>query len=1006
MMRHGLLFTASVFTMAAATSAHAQVAQQPQNEPTRETVAPQAADTMAPPTVETADPQTVGSTDIVVTAQRRSQSLQKVPIAVTAFSSEALEKQQIRSASDLQLTLPNVSFTKTNFADSSFTIRGIGDLCVGDSCEAATAIHVNGSPLFATRIFETEYFDLERIEVLRGPQGTLFGRSATSGVVNVITAKPDLHAFGASADVEYGNYNSVRTRAMVNLPISSTLGVRVAGYYLNRDGYTYNAVQDSRIDGRDEYSIRGSLRWEPSSSTTVDLMGSYFREKDDRLRIQKQMCQRDPTGVLGCLNGRLDYSKTNFNATSSGTLLSQQFVSLALGPQLGSALSLGSVYGPDSFAGYTEPADPRVVNTYVTPTYFTDELQIQGRIDHDFGPITAQFTGLYQRTNYDASQDYSPGIASRSQIQPALNALAALGAGAIPGLPASYFSSFVNAIIPDGPNGKICTSLPDPTSSGIFSGKSICGQTPLALDRSNRKTDSWSAEAIFTSKFDGRFNFLLGGIYSREIFHVSDYDVSSFGSGYLSGLYGSFTSLDAGVAPSFLATPFFYSSTDRYRLNSYGIFGESYFDISDRLKLTVGLRYNNDNKSVVNRTSFANFLAPYTTQGSPFTSPFAGSYDADPVLAGNQPFVVRDGQFDAFTGRAVLDYQFTPHNLLYASYSRGYKSGGFNPAVQSAGITVPDAFGPEHIDAFEIGSKNTFANGALTLNLTGFFYRYKGLQLARIVAQTAINDNIDAQIYGLEAEAIVRPAPNTRINIGASYLHTEVLDDTKFVNQRDPSGGNPNSVIVKDLSAAYNCAVVANTGGAATAVGFVNAVNNSINASQGLTTANGLRPATAFPSDANLGTQYGAFSLCSTLADAAAGTGGAISVYNSGVPVSIRGNKLPQAPTVKFSIGIEQTIPLHSGWTLVPRLDLTYTGEQYGSIFNGFVNKIPGYEQANAQIQLNGRDDAWYVRAFVQNIFDNNAITGLYLTDQSSGLYTNVFTLDPRRYGIAAGIKF
>ncbi|HEX7719859.1 MAG TPA: TonB-dependent receptor plug domain-containing protein, partial [Woeseiaceae bacterium] len=140
---------------------------------------------------------------IIVTAQRQNQSLQEVPIAVSAFDAAALEAQQIENASDLQLTLPNVSFTKSNFTASSFTIRGIGDLCVGVTCDSATAIHQNGAPLFGTRLFETEYFDLERIEVLRGPQGTLFGRNATAGVVNVVTAKPDLSVFGGAATFEY-----------------------------------------------------------------------------------------------------------------------------------------------------------------------------------------------------------------------------------------------------------------------------------------------------------------------------------------------------------------------------------------------------------------------------------------------------------------------------------------------------------------------------------------------------------------------------------------------------------------------------------------------------------------------------------------------------------------------------------------------------------------------------------------------------------------------------------
>ncbi|MFN3518543.1 MAG: TonB-dependent receptor, partial [Sphingomonas sp.] len=228
--------------------------------------------------------------DIVVTAQRQAQTLQDVPIAVSAFSAETLQAQQIDNASDLQLTLPNVTFSKGNFTGSSFTIRGIGDLCVGISCDAATAVHINGTPLFATRIFETEYFDLERVEVLRGPQGTLFGRSATSGVVNFITAKPRTDKFSASGDAEYGNYDSIRLKGMINVPLGDTAAVRLAGFYLKRDGYTENIYNDTRIDGRDMYAIRGSFRWEPSVDTTLDLMGYYFREKDDRLRIQKQQC--------------------------------------------------------------------------------------------------------------------------------------------------------------------------------------------------------------------------------------------------------------------------------------------------------------------------------------------------------------------------------------------------------------------------------------------------------------------------------------------------------------------------------------------------------------------------------------------------------------------------------------------------------------------------------------------------------------------------------------------
>src|SRR3546814_7401362 len=165
-------------------------------------------------------------------------------------------------------------------------------------------------PLVSTRLFESEFFDLERVEVLRGPQGTLFGRNATSGVINFITAKPDFSGFHAAGEFEYGNYDSKKVKGMINLPIGDTLGVRVAGVYLNRNGYTKNLYDNSRIDGRNLYSLRGTLSWEPTSDTRLDLIAYYFHEKDDRSRIQKQLCHRDPTGILGCLPDRVGDRKS------------------------------------------------------------------------------------------------------------------------------------------------------------------------------------------------------------------------------------------------------------------------------------------------------------------------------------------------------------------------------------------------------------------------------------------------------------------------------------------------------------------------------------------------------------------------------------------------------------------------------------------------------------------------------------------------------------------------
>ncbi len=934
--------------------------------------------------------------EIIVTAQRQSQSLQEVPIAVSAFSAEALERQQIKNASDLQLTLPNVTFSKGNFTGSSFTIRGIGDLCVGVTCDSATAVHLDGTPLLSTRLFETEYFDLERVEVLRGPQGTLFGRNATSGVINFVPVRPDLTGVKASGEVDYGNYNSIKLKGMLNLPLNEKIGVRVAGFYLKRDGYTTNLYDNSKIDNRDMFAVRGSLRFEPTENTTIDLMGYYFREDDNRMRIQKQMCQRDPTGVLGCLPNSREYGITNANSTFVGTLSSRELLTINRIPI--AALGLGSLYGPDAYAGVVNPADPRVVNTDYTPSYFTSEEQYQARITQDLGSLNFQLTGMYHKSAVDSSQDYNLSIQNRAVYATGLTTLAGIANGLVPGTAAlvPYLRPIYNALTPEGPNGKLCTSLAETTGTGAYGGHKLCAATPEDFDRSVQSNKDWSLEGILTSKFDGKFNFLLGGIYLDYKMDENSYYVNSFGIDYVTGILGSFTSLGAGLPPSYLATPYYRNNSDSLHIKSYGLFGEAYYEFSDTVKFTAGLRYNNDKKSVRARTTLASFLAPYTSTNA-YASPFFAAYDADAGKTGNQPWQERSVGFSEWTGRAVLDWKLSDDNLIYASYSRGYKSGGINPPLSPV-FAVAEAFDPEFVNAFEIGSKNVLMDGKLTLNATAFYYQYKGLQLSRIVARTSVNDNVDADIYGLELESIIRPTRELAINIGASYLHTKAGDTgDRLFNPRDPSAGRSDAVIIKDITNGANCVAISNAGSAAAVNGFVTAVNAQL----------GLRAPASFGPNSGVNAN-GAFSICSVLTGAAATSGAALGgiTITNGVPVNIKGHRLPQAPNYKFSVGAQYTIETSNGMTIVPRADFTYTGESYGNIFNGKVNQINSYTQTNAQVQLNGQDDKWYLRAYVQNLFDNASITGLYVTDQSSGNYTNIFTLEPRRYGVAAGFKF
>lgn len=233
--------------------------------------------------------------ELVVTAQKKEEALQDVPIAVSAFDQNALEKSKIDGGPNLVLAVPNVNFSKGNFTGYNFQIRGIGSKLVAGSGDAGTGIHLNNAPLIANNLFETEFYDVERVEVLRGPQGTLYGRNATGGVVNLLTAKPK-DVFEANVRAEYGNYNTTKLRGMVNVPINDMLAVRVAGSMLKRDGFGKNLTTGNDADDRDLYGVRGSISFKPSERFRTWAVWDHFEEDDSRSRIGKQFCTKD-TGL-------------------------------------------------------------------------------------------------------------------------------------------------------------------------------------------------------------------------------------------------------------------------------------------------------------------------------------------------------------------------------------------------------------------------------------------------------------------------------------------------------------------------------------------------------------------------------------------------------------------------------------------------------------------------------------------------------------------------------------
>ena len=229
-------------------------------------------------TAAPSNPADTQGNDIVVTAQRREQTLQNVSVAVTAISSDRLANAHVNNLSDLQTIVPSVSFGN-DFNQAKLFIRGVGANTSTTGNSTGVALHVDGAYVARAEAQLTSLFDLERVEVLRGPQGTLYGRNAVGGSVNLVTAKPT-ETFSGYARLTYGNYNNIISEAAISGPITDTILFRIAGKTENHDGYGKNPVSGADVDDLNRRMIRGQLEFKPSDRASLLLEGEYFRQND------------------------------------------------------------------------------------------------------------------------------------------------------------------------------------------------------------------------------------------------------------------------------------------------------------------------------------------------------------------------------------------------------------------------------------------------------------------------------------------------------------------------------------------------------------------------------------------------------------------------------------------------------------------------------------------------------------------------------------------------------
>ena len=220
--------------------------------------------------------------DIIVTAQKREQSLKDVPISIAAFGEEKIERLGINKIEDLATNVPNLFVNNFNgTADTvRLFIRGVGQNDVTVTQDPSVALYIDGVYVGSSFGAGFDAVDLERIEVLRGPQGTLYGRNATGGAVNLITVKPDPSGFSGKIEASYGNYDYRSGKAAVNIPLGDVAAIRVSGLRTKRDALYENTGLGVDFASQDRQAIRAALRVEPTSNFTIDYSFDYSRVKD------------------------------------------------------------------------------------------------------------------------------------------------------------------------------------------------------------------------------------------------------------------------------------------------------------------------------------------------------------------------------------------------------------------------------------------------------------------------------------------------------------------------------------------------------------------------------------------------------------------------------------------------------------------------------------------------------------------------------------------------------
>lgn len=620
---------------------------------------------------------------IVVTAQKREENLSDVPVAVTAFSGQTLEKLQITDASQLISVTPGLNSGQQSGSNRNYFLRGVGTSDFHLTAAPAVGQYFDGVTLTSGFHARAALFDMERVEVLKGPQNTLFGLNTTGGAVNYISRKPELgEPITGNAKFTYGSDNLIGINAALGVGIGDTFAVRGAISINKHDG-PFVSVTDGEGYGNDDlFAYRGTALWEPTDRATITL-NIHGSSNENRGTAYNAIGTRAPDG-----SGNVcpEFGNNNVDFAGFTNCLSRS------GPASGQPATNPSVDGWENITQNFGFEDLKTFGYY-------------GKFDYDFDFATLNLSYAWDNLDVRAAVDA------------------------------------------DG------------------------GPTVLAHIFQQDDRDTSQFEARLVSDDANRFRWILGGFYLDE-------ESDSFTGIITPGIGGG------AIIPNVQLA---------HTKKNLGLYGQAEFDITDRLTLTAGLRWSDEEIVANYMPSRPNILA--NPAGLYFSDEVnalvlaqatgAAGFDTNGFEIARQVTRTLNNEDVGYTVK--LDYKPSPDHLLYASHSKGFK--GAAADIRAAFALVPVAniqaslnanqLAPESLETFELGYKGSLADNRFSIDVAGFYYTYSNLQQFVTAGGVPTLDNAPkSEIYGVDGSFQYKGDSGTFLDIGFSLLSTEITDAT------------------------------------------------------------------------------------------------------------------------------------------------------------------------------------------------------------------------------------